>query len=314
MKKSDGKDFERLVARVYEIIAQSDGASIVSADEVIKSVDGGRQFDVVIRTRILGEELTTIVECKDYGRPANVTIVDALHSKMADINANKGIIVSRNGFSKTARQKAKRLGISLCTIDMLSSKLESPWASFPILCRKIATDSYRVSFSVPDNAGTIEGGRIDVNSMIAGLGLMQVIGLSDFNVLFASGNLEIGVTEDMIGQQLEVRFTDGRSFPVGNLTLSFSLAGRYFFGYASDLPSSAVKISDDGLTHDVFIDVDDFQKVAHCFAEFQSLSDIPENLRKIHLRAISVPTRIDSVGCVEIYGKRRGTSVYERIR
>jgi hypothetical protein len=69
----------------------------------------------LIRTQVSSLSILTIVECKDVNKNLDVQYVDALHSKMQDVNANKAVLVARKGFSKTAIQKAKRVGITLCT-------------------------------------------------------------------------------------------------------------------------------------------------------------------------------------------------------
>src|SRR5690606_23782735 len=79
--------------------------------------DGTRQIDVLVSSESVGIKFLTIIECRDFKNKLSISSIDGFHSKLVDVKANKGIIISRKGFSSKAISKAKRLGISLCTAD-----------------------------------------------------------------------------------------------------------------------------------------------------------------------------------------------------
>jgi hypothetical protein len=55
-------------------------------------------------------------ECKDYGRPLDVPIIEAFNTKLRDIGAKKGAIVSNSPYTKAAENMASALGIDLLTL------------------------------------------------------------------------------------------------------------------------------------------------------------------------------------------------------
>jgi Restriction endonuclease len=116
-----GEDLEVLVERIMGLLTQGESATSVERDVQVEGPDGSRQVDVLVHSRVGPLAIDTVIECKDYAGKVNVMAVDALHSKMQDLQANKAVLVARKGFSKTAAQKAARLGISLFRADMLDN-------------------------------------------------------------------------------------------------------------------------------------------------------------------------------------------------
>lgn len=129
--KNTGKTFEKAVEDIFKLMYHDfPGRTTIEQDVKLPSPDGPRQFDVVIKIRIPDGELTTVIEGRDYATKLNVTYIDGFNSKMTDVNANKGIMVSKLGFTKGAILKAKRLGIELYALNDAKSfdefKLEVP--------------------------------------------------------------------------------------------------------------------------------------------------------------------------------------------
>ena len=70
-------------------------------------------MDVSIRSKIGPYDILTVIECRDHKRPVNVTYIEQMVTKRDNIRANKLIVISRNGFSKTAKDLAMNKGIGL---------------------------------------------------------------------------------------------------------------------------------------------------------------------------------------------------------
>ena len=121
--KNDGKSFEGLTKHVFEILTANEELTSVEENVKLDGADGPRQIDVLVRSKVAGIDICTIVECRDYAKRLDITHLDALHSKMHDVNADKAVLVSRLGFSKKATNKAKRVGITLCTLNEATSSL-----------------------------------------------------------------------------------------------------------------------------------------------------------------------------------------------
>ena len=89
-----GKIFESLVYQIFDAISKTTGYDSVEMDVALEGPDGPRQIDVLIRSKIAGMSILTVIECKDHSRRLDVTFVDALASKMNDVKANKGVLVA----------------------------------------------------------------------------------------------------------------------------------------------------------------------------------------------------------------------------
>jgi hypothetical protein len=67
-----GKQFEVLTKEIFELLSREERYTSVEHDVKLKSPDGERQIDVLIRSKVGSLDLTTIVECKDHNRILNV--------------------------------------------------------------------------------------------------------------------------------------------------------------------------------------------------------------------------------------------------
>jgi hypothetical protein len=143
-KHNTGKDYEEMVLFVYRVLCGDSSFRDVRHNVKLDGPDGERQIDVLVIHDYANVRYTTIIECKDYRGKLNVTHVDAFASKLVDVKASKGILVSRNGFSKTACQKAKRLGIELCMIDTAESLLQSLIIEVPVVLSIISSIELKI--------------------------------------------------------------------------------------------------------------------------------------------------------------------------
>ena len=117
-----GTGFEKLAATIFQNLRNDASYETVEHNVTLTGADGPRQIDVLIRGKVGPIDVMTIVECKDHAGIVTVADVDALHSKMQDVRAHKAVLVARKGFSRTAKKKADRLGITLCTAHMAGSE------------------------------------------------------------------------------------------------------------------------------------------------------------------------------------------------
>jgi hypothetical protein len=109
------KKFEKLVAGIHKMKEQ--GAEVIFDDKIIgKRTGEERQVDVSVRFRHGYYEYLIIIECKDYRKKVSVDKVEALRTKMEDLGADKGVMVSTNGFQKGAVKAAAAHNIELFTL------------------------------------------------------------------------------------------------------------------------------------------------------------------------------------------------------
>ena len=65
-----------------------------------------RQIDVLIEAQILDSPIRVIVDAKKRTKPIDVNDAESFIAMMADVEAHRGILVSTNGYSKTAVSRA----------------------------------------------------------------------------------------------------------------------------------------------------------------------------------------------------------------
>ncbi len=109
------RKFEKLVAGIH---LPGEAGTKVKFDDTITDKRTGRprQIDVsVVSTQGFYKHLV-IIECKDKSRKVTVEWIEGFRSKIEDVGAQKGVMVSPLGFTEGAVQKAESYGIDLFTL------------------------------------------------------------------------------------------------------------------------------------------------------------------------------------------------------
>lgn len=108
----------------YEQFTQKVMASLVGVTVHHQRVYTGRisqreiKVDVSFNYTIAGANLLFLVECKCYGHSVPVDDVEEFHSKIDDIGAHKGIMVTTVGFQEGAVKTARGRGIALALLTI----------------------------------------------------------------------------------------------------------------------------------------------------------------------------------------------------
>ena len=135
-----GKPLETLTQKIFDLISKDDRYTTVEHDVRLDTPDGKYQIDVLIRSKVSGLDLMTIVECKDYNKIIARPHVLNLVSVRDAVLANKAVLVARKGFSKNAMNTAKRLGITLCTAHDAEQGLEGIGLRIPVVVKEVLPD------------------------------------------------------------------------------------------------------------------------------------------------------------------------------
>lgn len=85
-----------------------------------------REVDVVAEALVGGYPITISIEVRDRGRAADVTWVESMAQKHADLPTSKLVLWSSTGFSESALIKARALGIETIAPGGID---RAPWAS-----------------------------------------------------------------------------------------------------------------------------------------------------------------------------------------
>jgi hypothetical protein len=86
-----------------------------------------RQVDVTVRGDVAGYPAFGAVECRSGSRPVDVSGIDRFRGFLEDTGADFGIMVTKAGYSKAARQRAERSHIKLdglCFFDLADYEFE----------------------------------------------------------------------------------------------------------------------------------------------------------------------------------------------
>ena len=139
--------FQDVVAIIHEHMAR--GATVEESALLRDKVTGlEREVDVVIRSAVVGQELVVSVEATATARPADAPWVEKMLGKHRDLPTNKLVLVSENGFTKAARQKAESAeAAALAPMDLsegdpvfvVVNKLTSIWPKLVALTPERAT-------------------------------------------------------------------------------------------------------------------------------------------------------------------------------
>jgi hypothetical protein len=108
-----GQRFHNLVAVLERMFAHKDGVTVASSLRLPdKDTGQPREHDVVIIRRTHHGPNLTAIECRDQGRKVGVPQIEAFAKKCEKTGIHHGIVVAANGFTSTARTKAKALNLT----------------------------------------------------------------------------------------------------------------------------------------------------------------------------------------------------------
>jgi len=145
MKNNTGRDFEKLTESLFDKLKILGDSYTIKHNVYLDGPDGKRQFDVILKHTVAGFDFTTAIECKDFKSKVSIKEIDNFESKLKDVNVQKGILVSRKGFSSKAISKAKSTNISLCTVHQSKSEKWEIDVDFKVFFCKIEPIEFRFS-------------------------------------------------------------------------------------------------------------------------------------------------------------------------
>ncbi len=231
-----GTRFEKLTERIFTQLVKNPEYEKVEHNVKLDGKDGPRQIDVLVTSEVTGMTIKTIIECKDYKGRVSVGVVDSLHSVMEDVNANKGVLVSSNGFSSTAIKKAKRLGISIYTAHEALSEKWNIDIEIPILVREFKTSGFGITKKINAEKGMIipkqEVSKInDRNIEDVVKEFWNSFKVIDLLKLEEKGN---SLIPKNISEPFYIRDNNRNKIPVSVFRINFNLSIKMFFGYANE--------------------------------------------------------------------------------
>jgi len=124
IKTKKWKRFEIMAAKAVGIWLESGGIKVDKVDFDAR-IQGGisrspRQIDVWLEKS--SPRHVVAVECKDYSTSISIEKIEAFHSKLEDVGADKGVFITKSGFQQGAKAAADRYGIILMTFKLVDKK------------------------------------------------------------------------------------------------------------------------------------------------------------------------------------------------
>lgn len=141
----------------------------------VRAVSGARashDVDVLVEHRIGGVDVIWIIECKMWERPVSKQHVLALQSIVADVGADRGVLVSDSGFQAGAFRAAVHSNITLTSLADLRENVsdERLGASIAGLVARAYRATERVSILWLWPAPLVKKGPFDVNDVLEAAG------------------------------------------------------------------------------------------------------------------------------------------------
>lgn len=170
---------------VESVLATMVGAEVYRGKSYVGRITGRTiKVDVSFTIKVAGgASILILVECKCYGHNVPVDDVEEFHSKLDDIGAQKGIIVTTMGFQSGALKAAKgrRIALALITPNSASQEL-----SFVV---NADDDEAMYEPIRPDFMhGTIYGLVTDAPSGMNFMNFSQLVGILTLDSLVNEGN------------------------------------------------------------------------------------------------------------------------------
>ena len=146
------KEFELLVAKIHAGLAAD--AQVNHNQKVVGKSGRVRQLDVTFSKVIGIYPIFVVIECKQYKKPVGIEKVEAFVTKLNDVGASLGVIISTKGFDEGARASAKLHRIVLLSyqeanvIDWQETFNANSWVTLTWNSTRIL-DVYAVSSGQP---------------------------------------------------------------------------------------------------------------------------------------------------------------------
>lgn len=117
-----GEELQRLV-RIIEIGIASNSNITIQSPVRLRDKDTGRlrEHDVLLTIHEKHHEVRVALECRDRSRKVGVPEIEAFHAKCQRTGVDQGIVVSSQGFTRTAQIKAEAWNIRCLMLEFRSS-------------------------------------------------------------------------------------------------------------------------------------------------------------------------------------------------
>lgn len=110
-------DFQKITLNIHRALANR---GITVEESVLvpeKNSDTTREVDILLTTTVASHKVRIGIECRDHERNQDITWIDGLIGKYANLDIDRVIAVSHSPFTNPAKQKAQQHNIELLTLE-----------------------------------------------------------------------------------------------------------------------------------------------------------------------------------------------------
>lgn len=118
-------DFQKLVKIINSHLAPSGAKITESAMLYDNDAETNREVDILVEAECLNCEIKIGIECNARATPLDTTIIEGFKEKHRKLGIHQTIVVSKHGFSKTAKNYAGKNNIKLLTF---SAAIKENWS------------------------------------------------------------------------------------------------------------------------------------------------------------------------------------------
>lgn len=109
------KGFEKILYAIHDL--KREGVEVKFDDSIVGRRTGRpRQIDVSLRFKQGYYNYFVVIECKDHNKRISIEKLEAFRTKIEDVGAHKGVMVSQKGFQEGAVKVAESYNIDIFTL------------------------------------------------------------------------------------------------------------------------------------------------------------------------------------------------------
>ena len=144
------KQYEWLITKIFHNDCASLSTKVLHDTTLVGEYSEiSRQIDILIEEN----NLKTMIECKHYSKPVNIKELESFLSMFSDVQANFGIFISSNGFTKSVYKRIREFDGKI-TLEHINwekayeSFEEQSYGRITDLCKECASE-YKRGKEVP---------------------------------------------------------------------------------------------------------------------------------------------------------------------
>ncbi len=146
------RKFEKLIAAIHTL--RMEGAEVTFDDHIHgRRTSRRRQCDITIRFANAFYSFLLVIDGKDWNGPVPIDEVEAFCTKLEDVGADKGIMVSPHGFQEGAIKAAEACRIELFTL----TTARTDWTSIVRETIRKCPFPSQITFDAPTIASDFKG-------------------------------------------------------------------------------------------------------------------------------------------------------------